>query len=70
MTKIKEIKKLHRIATVLLTEKRIEKVLNAIVKNAADFFSADASSILLFDERKEYLKIAHSYNLSKNMLGW
>ena len=65
MTKIKEIKKLHRIATVLLTEKRIDKVLNAVVKNAADFFSADASSILLFDERKEYLKIAHSYNLSK-----
>ncbi len=65
MKEIEKIKKLHKISTVLLSEKKREKVLNAIVRNAAEFFSADACSILLFDEKKEFLRIAHSYNLSK-----
>lgn len=65
MVKLEKIKKLHQISTVLLSEKRLEKVLDAIVKNAAKFFTADASSILLFDEDKEFLQIAQSYNLSK-----
>ncbi len=65
MKEIQKIKHLHKISTVLLSEKKLEKVLDAIVKAAADFFSADASSILLFDEHREYLSIARSYNLSK-----
>lgn len=65
MKEIDKIKKLHKISTALLSEKKREKVLNAIVRNAAEFFSADACSILLFDEKKEFLRIAHSYNLSK-----
>jgi diguanylate cyclase (GGDEF)-like protein len=65
MKNFENIKKLHKISTVLLSQKQPEKVLYAIVKNAAEYFSADACSILLFDDKKEYLHIAHSYNLSK-----
>ncbi len=65
MKEIEKIKRLHKISTVLLTQKKPKKVLQAIVKNAAEFFSANASSILLFDEKREYLTIAYSYNLSK-----
>jgi diguanylate cyclase (GGDEF)-like protein len=65
MNEIEKIKHLHKISTVLLSEQKPEKVLDAIVKGAADFFSADASSILLFDEKREYLTIARSYNLSR-----
>jgi diguanylate cyclase (GGDEF)-like protein len=65
MKEIDKIKKLHKISTFLLTERKLNKVLDAIVKNAAAFFLADACSILLFDEKKEYLRIAYSYNLSK-----
>ena len=56
MKEIDKIKKLHKISAVLLTEKKLEKVLDAIVRNAAGFFSSDASSILLFDDKKEYLR--------------
>ena len=65
MREIDKIKHLHRISTVLLSEQKLEKVFDAIVRSAADFFSADACSILLFDEKHEYLTIARSYNLSK-----
>lgn len=65
MREIEKVKHLHRISTILLSEQKIDKVLDAIVKGAADFFSADACSILLFDEKQEFLTIAHSYNLSK-----
>ncbi len=65
MKEIEKVKHLHKISTVLLSEKRLEKVLDVIVKSASDFFSADACSILLFDEKREYLTIAHSYNLSR-----
>ena len=68
MKEIEKIKKLHRISTILLSEKKLKKVLNAVVKDAAEFFSADASSILLFDEKKEFLQIAHSFNLSKEYI--
>lgn len=65
MKNFENIKKLHKISTVLLSQKQPEKVLFSIVKNAADFFYADACSILLFDDKKEYLRIAQSYNLSR-----
>ena len=68
MDKKPRLKKLHKILTILLTEKKISKVLDAIVKSASEFFSSDASSILLFDENREYLTIAHSYNLSKEYI--
>jgi len=68
MRKIEKFRKLHEISTVLLSEKKLERVLDAIVKNAARFFLADACSILLFDEKREFLTIANSYKLSKAYL--
>jgi len=65
MKKIEKFRRLHEISTVLLTEKKLDRVLDAIVKNAAEFFAADACSILLFDENREFLTIANSYRLSK-----
>ncbi|MCK4585509.1 GAF domain-containing protein [candidate division WOR-3 bacterium] len=68
MREIERIKKLNEVSKILLSENKLNKVLDAIVKNAAEFFSSDASSILLFDERKEYLRIEHSFNLSTKYL--
>jgi len=68
MREIERMKKLNEVSKILLSENKLNKVLDAIVKNAAEFFSSDASSILLFDERKEYLRIEHSFNLSTKYL--
>ncbi len=66
MKEEERIKKLHKVLIVLHSEKQLGKILDAITKNAAEFFSADASSILLSDEKSKFIQIAHSYKLSEN----
>ncbi len=59
---------LSRVAEALLENKTLEKVLETISRTACSFFKASASSIMLFDEKKEYLTIAFSCNLSPEYL--
>jgi len=61
-------KSLTAIAEALLEKKGLGSVFDTIAKMACSFFNASASSIMLFDEKKEYLTIARSYNLSANYL--
>lgn len=61
-------KSLTAIAEALLEKKGLNSVFDTIAKMACSFFNASASSIMLFDEKKEYLTIARSYNLSADYL--
>lgn len=61
-------KNLTAIAEALLEQKDLNSVFDAIAETACSFFKASASSIMLFDEKKEYLTIARSYNLSPDYL--
>ncbi len=51
-------KNLTAIAEALLEQKDLNSVFDAIAETACSFFKASASSIMLFDEKKEYLTIA------------
>jgi diguanylate cyclase (GGDEF)-like protein len=59
---------LTRITESLLEQKDIDNVFKTITHTACSFFNASASSIMLFDINREYLTIAHSYNLSPEYL--
>lgn len=61
-------KSLTAITQSILEQRGLDSVFDAITKNACSFFNASASSIMLFDEEKEYLTIAQSYNLSSEYL--
>ncbi|MGB3341553.1 MAG: GAF domain-containing protein [bacterium] len=61
-------KSLTAITESLLEKKEINSVFESITKTACSFFDAFASSIMLFDNNKEYLTIARSYNLSADYL--
>lgn len=61
-------KSLTAIAEALLEKKGLNSVFDTIAKMACSFFNASASSIMLFDEKKEYLTIARSHNLSADYL--
>ncbi|MGB3480006.1 MAG: GAF domain-containing protein [bacterium] len=61
-------KNLTAIAEALLEKKGLNSVFDTIAKMACSFFNASASSIMLFDEKEEYLTIARSYNLSADYL--
>lgn len=59
---------LTSITESLLEKKGLDSVFDAITKTACSFFNASASSIMLFDESKEYLRITRSHNLSPEYL--
>lgn len=61
-------KSLTAITEALLEKKSLNSVFDTIAKMACSFFNASASSIMLFDEKKKYLTIARSYNLSADYL--
>ena len=61
-------KDLTAITESLLEKKEINSVFDAITKTACSFFNAFASSIMLFDKKKEYLTITRSHNLSADYL--
>ncbi|MGQ9464159.1 MAG: diguanylate cyclase [bacterium] len=59
---------LAEIAESMLEHHSLDKVFDTITRTACSFFDASASSIMLFDRKKEYLTIAHSINLSPEYL--
>ncbi|MBN2620955.1 diguanylate cyclase [candidate division WOR-3 bacterium] len=61
-------KSLAAITESLLEQKGLDDVFDAITRHACSFFNASASSIMLFDDNKEYLTIARSFNLSEEYL--
>lgn len=56
------------IAELLLENKTLDSVFDTIAQTACSFFNASASSIMLFDQEREYLTIARAYNLSPEYL--
>lgn len=68
MSENKLYKSLAAITESLLEQKGLNNVFDAINRHACSFFNASASSIMLFDDRKEYLTIARSFNLSEEYL--
>lgn len=56
------------IAEQLLEKNTLESVLDTIARTSCSYFNASASSIMLFDQNREYLTIARSYNLSPEYL--
>jgi len=56
------------IAEQLLEKKTLESVFDTITRTACSYFNASASSIMVFDQSREYLTIARSYNLSPEYL--
>jgi len=56
------------IAEQLLEKNTLESVFDTIARTACSYFNASASSIMLFDQGREYLTIARSYNLSPEYL--
>lgn len=61
-------KSLAAITESLLEQKGLNEVFDAITRHACSFFNASASSIMLFDDTKEYLTITRSFNLSEEYL--
>lgn len=68
MSSVDLYKSLTTITQSILEQRGLDSVFDAITKQACSFFNASASSIMLFDEKKEYLTITRSYNLSSEYL--
>lgn len=51
------------VAQAILAHLDLEEVLKGILEKALEFFESDAASLLLFDERKEFLRISASIGL-------
>lgn len=56
------------LAESLLEQKDSAVLFETITRSACTFFDASASSIMLFDQAREYLTIVHSHNLSTDYL--
>jgi len=56
------------IAEQLLEKNTLDNVFDTIARTACSYFNASASSIMLFNQTREYLTIARSYNLSPEYL--
>ncbi|MEO0216346.1 MAG: diguanylate cyclase [candidate division WOR-3 bacterium] len=68
MSESEYISSFAKIAESLLEYKDIKSIFKNITKYACRLFNASASSIMLFDERREILRIVESHNLSKEYL--
>ncbi len=68
MAESKWIESFTEIVESLLAYKDIKSIFRSITKSACRLFNASASSIMLFDEKREILRIVESHNLSKEYL--